>query len=176
MGLPRVKVTSGFLRAALRTCSLRMCRPARYHDAKARRLAKVHHRLDRLAESLFSSRCLGDDLPAAQGRRGAASGPAGMGDATVGVFTFLASPCRRPPPPSPACDSSAISSGSPRSRKSRRKSSSRSNAYRPSAGRAGSAIDYAGVSRLAHEIDDVVVAEIESWQAVFSGKHIALPA
>jgi hypothetical protein len=38
------------------------------------------------------------------------------------------------------------------------------------------AIDYAGVSRLAHEIDDVVVAEIESWQAVFSGKHIALPA
>ena len=39
-----------------------------------------------------------------------------------------------------------------------------------------SAIDYEGVSRLAHAIDGIVVGEIESWQAVFSGKPIALPA
>ena len=38
------------------------------------------------------------------------------------------------------------------------------------------AIDYEGVSRLAHAIDGIVVGEIESWQAVFSGKPIALPA
>ena len=38
------------------------------------------------------------------------------------------------------------------------------------------AIDYEGVSRLAHAIDGIVVDEIESWQAVFSGKPIALPA
>ncbi|WP_334177929.1 hypothetical protein [Pseudoxanthomonas sp.] len=38
------------------------------------------------------------------------------------------------------------------------------------------AIDYEGVSRLAHGIDGIVVDEIESWQAVFSGKPIALPA
>lgn len=36
-------------------------------------------------------------------------------------------------------------------------------------------IDYDAVSRLAHAIDDVVVAEIESWQAVFGGKHITIP-
>ena len=39
-----------------------------------------------------------------------------------------------------------------------------------------SAINYEGVSRLAHGIDEIVVSEIESWQAVFSGKPIALPA
>ena len=38
------------------------------------------------------------------------------------------------------------------------------------------AIDYEGVSRFAHAIDGMVVDEIESWQAVFSGKPIALPA
>ena len=38
------------------------------------------------------------------------------------------------------------------------------------------AIDYEGISRLAHRVDGIVVGEIESWQAVFSGKPMALPA
>ena len=38
------------------------------------------------------------------------------------------------------------------------------------------AIDYEGISRLAHGVDGIVVGEIESWQAVFSGKPMALPA
>jgi hypothetical protein len=36
-------------------------------------------------------------------------------------------------------------------------------------------IDYARVSELAHATDDIVVSEIENWQAVFGGKHIAVP-
>jgi hypothetical protein len=36
-------------------------------------------------------------------------------------------------------------------------------------------LDYARVSELAHAMDDVVVGEIESWQAVFGGKHISVP-
>lgn len=36
-------------------------------------------------------------------------------------------------------------------------------------------IDYARVSELVHAVDDVVVSEIENWQAVFGGKHIAVP-
>ena len=36
-------------------------------------------------------------------------------------------------------------------------------------------LDYAGVSELAHTVDDIVVAEIENWQAVFGGKHISVP-
>ncbi|MFC0589288.1 hypothetical protein ACFFF7_07675 [Novosphingobium aquiterrae] len=37
------------------------------------------------------------------------------------------------------------------------------------------AIGYGDVAELAHATDDVVVAEIESWQAVFGGKQIAVP-
>ena len=36
-------------------------------------------------------------------------------------------------------------------------------------------IDYSRVSELAHATDDVVVSEIENWQAVFGGKHISVP-
>ena len=31
------------------------------------------------------------------------------------------------------------------------------------------------VTELAHAADDIVFAEIENWQAVFGGKHIAVP-
>ena len=39
----------------------------------------------------------------------------------------------------------------------------------------GRAIDYGRVSDPAHTIDDIVVSEIENWQAVFGGKHITVP-
>ena len=38
-----------------------------------------------------------------------------------------------------------------------------------------SEIDYGRVSDLAHAADDIVVTEIENWQAVFGGKHITIP-
>jgi ABC-type dipeptide/oligopeptide/nickel transport system permease component len=38
-----------------------------------------------------------------------------------------------------------------------------------------SAMDYGPVAELAHAADDVVVSEIENWQAVFGGKHITVP-
>jgi hypothetical protein len=37
------------------------------------------------------------------------------------------------------------------------------------------AIDYRQVADLAHAADEIVVAEIENWQAVFGGKHITVP-
>ena len=36
-------------------------------------------------------------------------------------------------------------------------------------------LDYGAVSELAHAIDDIVIEEIENWQAVFGGKHISVP-
>lgn len=36
-------------------------------------------------------------------------------------------------------------------------------------------LDYGSVSDLAHAADEVVVSEIESWQAVFAGKHFTVP-
>ncbi|PKB25274.1 hypothetical protein B0I00_0467 [Novosphingobium kunmingense] len=38
-----------------------------------------------------------------------------------------------------------------------------------------SAVGYGEVTELAHAADDIVVAELESWQAVFGGKQIAVP-
>jgi hypothetical protein len=37
------------------------------------------------------------------------------------------------------------------------------------------ALDFGRVAELAHAADDIVVAEIENWQAVFGGKHITVP-
>ena len=37
------------------------------------------------------------------------------------------------------------------------------------------ALDYGRVADLVHASDDVVVSEIESWQAVFGGKHVTVP-
>ncbi len=37
------------------------------------------------------------------------------------------------------------------------------------------ALDYTRVAELTHAIDDIVVDEIESWQAVFAGKHVSVP-
>ena len=38
-----------------------------------------------------------------------------------------------------------------------------------------SALDYGQVAELAREVDETVINEIESWQAVFAGKHVAVP-
>lgn len=38
------------------------------------------------------------------------------------------------------------------------------------------ALSYEAAAELLHAVDDAVVGEIESWQAVFGAKHLALPA
>jgi len=37
------------------------------------------------------------------------------------------------------------------------------------------ALDYGAIAELAHAADEIVVSEIENWQAVFGGKHITVP-
>ena len=34
---------------------------------------------------------------------------------------------------------------------------------------------YARAAELCHAADEIVVSEIENWQAVFGGKHITVP-
>ena len=43
------------------------------------------------------------------------------------------------------------------------------------AGAPDAGIDYGRVADLAHAADDVVFAEIENWQAVFSSKQVSVP-
>lgn len=37
------------------------------------------------------------------------------------------------------------------------------------------ATDYAAASRILHQLDDIVIAELESWQSVFSAKPMSIP-
>lgn len=36
-------------------------------------------------------------------------------------------------------------------------------------------LNYGQIASLAHALDDIVIDEIESWQAVFAGKQISVP-
>jgi len=179
MGLPQVKVTSQFLRAALQSLLLRHVTDQQaYHEAKARRLANVHRGLDRLSEGLFKLAVA--SVTAYLLLKGGASlrlAPSAWAENPSGVFTFLGVAL-------PTC-AAAIAGMRFFGDFERFAAISEVTAEKLDqiAKRIGhllagseNGIDYAGVARLAHEIDDAVVAEIESWQAVFSGKHIALPA
>jgi len=179
MGLPQLQVTGPFLRAALTDLfAPHVAGQRAYHDAKAKRLAKVHHHLDRLAASLFklavvsvssylllkgaaALHLMSDSWPTNSSNAFAFLGVAlpTIGAAIAGIRFF--GDFER------FAAISEVTAGKLAQVEKR--------IGQLVAGPA-SAIDYAGVSRLAHEIDDIVVSEIESWQAVFSGKHIALPA
>jgi hypothetical protein len=55
VGLPRVTITSAYLRTALSDLVLRhVAAQSAYHRQKAKRLHKTHHRLDQLSETLFT--------------------------------------------------------------------------------------------------------------------------
>ena len=54
-GLPRLRVTAAYLRGAVQgLLHEHVIRQRDYHMAKARRLGKVHHNLDRWSEILFA--------------------------------------------------------------------------------------------------------------------------
>ena len=178
-GLPAMAVTRPFLRAALRGLLLPHVAAQRaYHQAKARRLETVDRRLDHLAEMLFKL-AVGCVAAWLLMKAGAALGllPHEWPHATSKAFAFLGVAL----PTLGACIAgiryfsdfdrfaaiSGVTAGKLEQVETR--------IDQLLAG-ADEAIDYEGVSRLAHGVDGIVVDEIESWQAVFSGKPIALPA
>ena len=178
-GLPAMAVTRPFLRAALqRLLASHVAAQRAYHHAKARRLETVDRRLDRLAETLFkiavasvatwlllkagaSLQLLPPDWPHATSKIFAFLGIAlpTLGASIAGIRYF--GDFER------FAAISEVTAGKLAQVEVR--------IGQLLAG-PDAAIDYEGVSRLAHAIDGIVVDEIESWQAVFSGKPIALPA
>ena len=179
MGLPQVQVTGDFLRAALTDLlAPHVASQRAYHDAKAKRLAKVHHHLDRLAGSLFKLAVVSVSIYLLL--KGAAALdliPHDWPTNSSNVFAFLGVAL---PTMGAAFAGIRFFGDFERFAAISEVTAGKLAQVEKRIGQlvAGpeSAIDYAGVSRLAHEIDEVVVSEIESWQAVFSGKHIALPA
>ncbi|HEX4742041.1 MAG TPA: hypothetical protein VH353_11980 [Caulobacteraceae bacterium] len=178
LGLPRVRVSADYLRGALEGLLLvHVIQQRDYHRAKAERLARAHHGLDRLSEVLFvlAVVSVGSYLvlaaAAAVGLVGEAV-PLAASPFTTFLGVLL--------PVSGAAIASIRYFGD----FERFSAISEVTAEKLDAvaGRIGvllaapeGAIDYARVSDLAHAADDIVVSEIENWQAVFGGKHITVP-
>ncbi|MEF9978055.1 MAG: hypothetical protein RR834_06090 [Thermomonas sp.] len=178
-GLPAMAVTRPFLRAALqRLLAPHVAAQRAYHHAKSRRLETVDRRLDHLAELLFKV-AVASVATWLLMKAGAALQllPHDWPHATSKLFAFLGIAL-----PTLGASIAGIRYFGDFERFAAISDVTAGKLEQVEA-RIGqllagpdSAIDYEGVSRLAHGIDGIVVDEIESWQAVFSGKPIALPA
>jgi hypothetical protein len=177
-GLPPLTVTAAYLRAALDTLLGRhVADQAVYHRTKARRLRTVHHRLDKLSTTLFLLAFLSvtgyltikglsvvgwldPDFPKSlskiftyMGVIFPTFGAAIAGIRYFGDFERFAA-------------ISEVSAGKLEIVHRRLQTLLADPAFEP---------EFANASDLAHAMDDIVVEEIENWQAVFGGKHIAVP-
>jgi len=178
-GLPEMAVTRPFLRSALQgLLAPHVASQRAYHHAKAKRLETISHRLDRLATTLFKIAVASVAIWLLM-RAGAALQwlPYAWPLASAKVFAFLGVAL-----PTLGASIAGIRYFGDFERFAAISEVTAGKLAQVEV-RIGqllagpdAAIDYEGVSRLAHGIDGIVVGEIESWQAVFSGKPIALPA
>ncbi|SIN64933.1 hypothetical protein SAMN02745824_1454 [Parasphingorhabdus marina DSM 22363] len=178
IGLPRAKVTSGYLRTALETLDTCHVTPQRdYHFSKAQRLQNVHHNLDRFSEFLFKLALLSVAtyllLKLGSTVNILDSGFVGTLSKTFTVLGVLF-----------PTFGAAIAGIRYFGDFERFAAISEVTAEKLDAIRSrilllltapDEALDYDKVTELVHATDDVVVAEIENWQAVFGGKHITVP-
>lgn len=176
VGLPRLAMSAASLREALRGLLIVHVATQRdYHIAKARRLAAVHHNLDRCSEVLFMLAIASVALYLAMKFGGGGLWPE-LAPRAGYVFTFLGVAL---PTFGGAIAGiryfgdferfSAISSVT----------AEKLNVIDARARQLLAApdpeLDYGRVADLAHAMDEVVVSEIESWQAVFGGKNVTVP-
>lgn len=178
-GLPAMAVTRPFLRSALQgLLAPHVASQRAYHHAKAKRLETISHRLDLLAVTLFKIAVASVAVWLLM-RAGAALHwlPHAWPHASSKAFAFLGIAL-----PTLGASIAGIRYFGDFERFAAISEVTAGKLAQVEV-RIGQllsgpdeAIDYEGVSRLAHAIDGIVVAEIESWQAVFSGKPIALPA
>jgi hypothetical protein len=178
IGLPAISLTGDYLRGALDGL-LRdhAVRQRDYHRDKARRLTTVHHNLDRMSETLFKLAILSVALYLLLVAGGAlgllphsfaehasktltffgvafpAFGGAIAGIRYFGDFERFA----------------AISEVTAEKLTGIERRIGLLLAAPPGE------LRYAQVANLAHALDEIVVAEIENWQAVFGAKQIAVP-
>lgn len=178
VGLPRTAVTPAYLRAALETLlDPHVTRQRDYHIAKAARLTSVHHKLDRVSEVSFvlavASVALFLILLVA-GRLGAVSHDALY--AATKWFTLLGVVL-----PTLGASIAGIryfgdfERFAAISRVTAEKLSGAHERMSLLLAAPPEALDYGEVADLAHAADEIVVSEIESWQAVFGGKQITVP-
>ena len=178
IGLPQVKVTKDYLRAAAGPLLDGHVTAQRdYHWGKARRLRTVHHRLDRLSGRLFQLAILSVStylLTAMAGGLGL------LGEDTLhGVAKYASYLGVVFPTFGAALAGIRYFGDFERFSAISEVTAAKLDAVHQRLALLLSAPDhtlsYAQVSELAHAADDIVVSEIENWQAVFGGKHITVP-
>jgi hypothetical protein len=179
VGLPRVAVSQAYLRSALEALlDAHVVRQRDYHEAKALRLTKVHRNLDRLSESLFLLAVISVTIYLAL-RAGAALSvvPGALPHGLSKIFTFLGVLF---PTFGAAIAGVRYFGDFERFAAISEVTAEKLNAVHQRAllllEAPLPALDYGAVADLAHAADDIVVTEIENWQAVFGGKHITVPA
>ena len=178
VGLPQVKLTPAYLRGALKDLlQVHVTGQRDYHRYKARRLARAHHRLDKLSEVMFilavvavSGYLVLKGLGALHLIDKEIVGGVSMlfsflgvmlptfGGAIAGVRYFG--------------DFERFSAISDVTAEKLDAVAGRIELLLTAP---DSGLDYARVAELAHAADGIVVSEIENWQAVFGGKHITVP-
>jgi hypothetical protein len=178
VGLPKIAATTLFLQTALNQILLPYVKAqTAYHHDKAKRLAKVHHRLDQMAELYFklAVTSVSGYLFLKLGGLAHVINPEITAHFTK-LFTFLGVLF-------PTCggaiagiryfgDFERFSAISDVTAQRLEGIAARINVLLEAPSQN---LTYAHIADLARATDDVVIAEIESWQAVFSGKHIAVP-
>lgn len=178
VGLPHLHLDQAYLRASMEgLMKPHVVQQRDYHRGKAKRLAKIHHRLDKFSEVLFTlavvsvsvylSLKLGGTLHILE--KGVAAHASKLltflgvllptfGGAIAGIRFFG--------------DFERFSAISDITAEKLDAIDTRIDILlaAPDFG-----LDYGRVADLANETDEIVISEIESWQAVFGGKHITVP-
>lgn len=179
VGLPRAALTRDYLRSGLAHAVLPHVAGQRaYHAAKALKLERVHHRLDKAAEACF--------ILAVGGVLGylvlKGAGALGLVDKHLAsdlspLFTFLGVAF-----PTLGANLSGIRyfGDFERFAAISHVAAEKLRAIEERIGLLLSgtpqALTYAAAADLIHALDEAVVEEIASWQSVFGAKHLALPA
>ncbi len=178
LGLPRMVVTPNYLRGALVVMRDHHIVPQRdYHTAKASRLKQVQHNLDKLSERLFILAVLSVAIYLTVEAGAALSTlPSGWPHAIAKTFTFLGVLF---PTLGGAFAGIHYFGDFERFAAISEITATKLDAIAERTdillAAPDNQITYPRVSNLAHAIDEIVVSEIENWQAVFSGKNITVP-
>lgn len=176
VGLPQAIITQEWLRGVLDGLLIPHLAGQRdYHRGKARRLDSTHHRLDRIsivsfqlavvAVAVWLLMWLGGVLDVV---------PTALAEKTAKGFTFLGVLF---PTLGGAVAGIRYFGDFDRFAAISRVSAEKLDAVHRRACllRDAPTLGYGRVADLAHAADEVVVSEIESWQAVFAGKHFTVP-
>lgn len=178
MGLPAIVVSQNYLRHVLDNLLREHASSQRqYHEAKAQRLTRVHHGLDRISERLFFFAVLSVTSYLLLLTLGAlAIVHAHWAHDLSKTFTFLGVIL-------PALGGAFagiryfgdFERFAAISRVTAEKLQQIEGRIAILLQASSSELHYAQIADLAHAIDDIVVTEIENWQSVFGSKQIAVP-